>query len=278
MSNTVSYLCASACFLFLSLSAAGEESLGSLLDQAQDRTKEKQFTQALTLYEEVIKRDPENFEALYKSGWIENEREQFASALIFLEKARRLKNDESYVYVDMGFAYARLRRADEAIAAFQKATQINSWQFKAWHGLADVYFDLKHDYQSATQYYQKAYYFRADDPVVNYRLGLCYEENKNYEQAEPYLRRVADRVLGFVPAQTELGYCYWNLRDYDSAKNRYERALKMDPGNKQAHYYLGRTLIMLGQSGRALNEVEALKSISPDLSRKLSAEISARKE
>ncbi|CAN0181161.1 unnamed protein product, partial [Phaeothamnion confervicola] len=216
-------------------------------------------------------------EALYKSGWIENEREQFASALTFLEKARRIKNDESGVYVDMGFAYSRLRRADEAIAAFDKATQINSWQFKAWHGLGDVYFDLKQDYQAATKYYQKAYYFRADDPVVNYRLGLCYEENQKFEEAEPYLRRVADRVLGFVPGQTELGFCYWNLRDYDSARDRYERALKIDPENIQAHFFLGRTLLMQGQSGRALNEVEALKRRAPELSRKLQAEINAGK-
>jgi tetratricopeptide (TPR) repeat protein len=246
---------------------------GRLLKQAREFTKKKKPLEALNCYSQMLELDANDFDALFGSGYAENEREQFLSALGFLEKARMLRPDHGQVWVELGFAHTRRGEADAAVEAYRAAIKINGGMVTAWRGLGDVYFDVLKDYPSALAAYTKVNHLRPSEPVSNYRLGWMYNKQGDYRRAEPYLRKVADHVLGYLPAQTELGFCYYQMHDFASAQNRYQRALKIDAQNKQAHYFLGLCYVHEQRLNDARVEVSVLAHLSPDLANSLQEQI-----
>jgi tetratricopeptide (TPR) repeat protein len=259
-----------------SLPATAEDetfNMSATLRKAESLIRKKDYEGARRAFGEVLQRAPDDYQALYRSGWVCDQQEQYGDAVPFLQKAAKVRPKDPQPLVEQGFAETRLKHANEAIACYEAALAMRSRIFNAWHGLGDVYFDLTQNFEEATDAYLHAWRLQERDPVVNYRLGWCYNKSGQYKLAEPRLRYVADHVPKSIAAQNELAFCYLSMEHFPEACDRYRRVLALDPQNRQAMFLLGESYLGRKDGIRATAQADRLQPIDPTLAERLRLEI-----
>lgn len=73
------------------------------------------------------------------------------------------------------------------------------------------------DYTRALRYYLDAAKLYADNPDLQYNMGLAYQEKKNYGRAIEHFKRALELKPDMAPARNSLGVAYIKAEDYDQA-------------------------------------------------------------
>ncbi len=84
------------------------------------------------------------------------------------------------------------------------------------------------------------------------------------EVALPLLRAASQRRPDNADVHNLMGYTLRKLGRLDEAHASYETALRLDPGHRGAHEYLGELLLMRGETARARALLDALARLCPD--------------
>ena len=82
--------------------------------------------------------------------------------------------------------------------------------------LADAYY-RQGDYTNALRYYLEAEKLYADDPELQYQLGMTYQEKMNYDRAEDHFRRALALKPDMTKAKIGLSIAYIKAKEYDQA-------------------------------------------------------------
>ena len=82
--------------------------------------------------------------------------------------------------------------------------------------LGDAY-TRQGDYTRALRYYLEAADHYADDPQLQYSLGLTYQEKGNYDRAIEHFQRALAMQPDMAPAKNSLGVAYIKAGEYDKA-------------------------------------------------------------
>jgi len=82
--------------------------------------------------------------------------------------------------------------------------------------LADAYF-RQGDYTNALRYYLEAEKNYADDPDLQYQLGMTYQKKMNYLRAEKHFNNALTLKPDMTKAKIGLGISYIKTEDYDQA-------------------------------------------------------------
>jgi len=96
-------------------------------------------------------------------------------------------------------------------------------------------------------------------------------DKEEYEKALPYLEIAIKTDIPLLKAQAYLfiGYCYGKLKSYTNAIEAYKQAIRINPDYALAHYNLGVTYILIGDTNAALNEYKILKELDIDKANEL---------
>lgn len=97
--------------------------------------------EAFRAWQKVIERDPENAEAYRQLGKIYLDRDDLKRAAINLKKAAVLAVQTKHIYNDLGIVYSRQKMYPEAIAAYEKALEIDPYYATGYFNLAALYFN-----------------------------------------------------------------------------------------------------------------------------------------
>src|SRR3989338_6758867 len=128
--------------------------------QAEKYLESRQFDQATLEFEEVLKIDPESFEARTEIGFIYIELGKYDQALASFNKALEINPEYAQAYDNIGVVYSLQRRYQEAIPYFEKAIHASPEYVAAYNNLGSTYLFLNR-YPEAVIYYQKA--FRSEE-------------------------------------------------------------------------------------------------------------------
>ena len=188
-----------------------EISKPNILEQAKTALHNKNFKQAIELFEQVIAQNPTNATAI---KWY------YSKALQGQAKSEFIKN------------------SDAAEALLSAAIEVDP-------GNAEAHFDLGRLYTKSNNYpkailsYQKAANLNHRSPDAFYNLGFIYAATKDYANAEkmffhvvdlkpPYLDKVLFNLAVVQQKQGKNQQCIENL----------EKAIKNNPKNQRAQQYL----------------------------------------
>lgn len=106
----------------------------------------KQIFDAILSYENIIKEDPNNVDALVTLGHLYFDTNQPAQAISSYEKALEINPDLPDVWVDCGVMYRNQGKFDVAIKYMDKALELNSeHQFALFNSGVILHNDLKDD-------------------------------------------------------------------------------------------------------------------------------------
>ena len=129
----------------------------------------------------------------------------------------------------LGLAYGRVQRYDDAINAFEMATEFVPNYAEAYQAMADTYTALN------------------QPDLATYARGMVAYSQKDYKAALSLLLPVAQARPDFAPVFTGLGQVYEATNDLKDAQTSYQTALKIEPNNFTATNGLQQVNQLLGK-------------------------------
>jgi type IV pilus assembly protein PilF len=155
-------------------------------------------------------------EEYYKQG-------DYTSALREFLKAEALYPEDAFLQNDLGLTYKAKKRLDLAVKHFNKALEI------------------KPDYA----------------PAKN-NLGTVYLDKKEWDTAIKYFKEVSENMLYGTPhlALANLGWAYYNKKEYTLSETYYLKALDIEPKFINAQRGLGLTYVAMGRINEAVEILE----------------------
>jgi len=195
-----------------------------------DRHRSGDLRSAASIYEEVLRRDPSNAEALHLLGLVAYQSGQPAPAIDFMSQAIALKPQAAAMYGNRGLAFAAAGRQDEALADYDKAIALQPQLAEPHHNRGGALQALG----------------RQEDAIASY-----------------------DRALQLNPknagALNDRGASLRALGRRDDALADYDAALALDAKNVAAWYNRGGTLRDLGRVDEAVESYGQAIALNPEL-------------
>jgi tetratricopeptide (TPR) repeat protein len=162
--------------------------------------------------------------------YLSQERSDQALALFNRWVEREPERAEAHYYLGLALDLAGPGRADEAIAAYQRALELNPKFLKALNNLGAALANKGKD-QEAIEAYQKALKLAPRDYVVLYNLGVSYSNSGQLPAAIASYRKALKLEPKFLDARINLGVALRRNGELDAAVATYQEALKLYPEN-----------------------------------------------
>ena len=205
------------------------------------------YTDAATLYRTTISRNPSawiahnNLASLLLAG--DPTPARIEEAMTHLQRALALKPDYAEAHYNLGTAFERLARRQEAAAAYTRALELAPGERRTLQRLAAV----SHDRASALL-----------------EEGLGHEDAGRLEEAAQAYTAAAALDPSRSVIHRSLGRVYQKAGRRGEAIGAYQRALQADPKSFEAHNDLGVLFAQLGRVADALPHFRAAVSLRPD--------------
>ena len=210
-------------------------------------------------------------EEYYKQG-------DYASALKELLKAEALYPDDAFLQNDLGLTYKAKKRLDLAAKHFKKALEIKPDYAPAKNNLGTVYLDKK-EWDTAIKYFKEVSenMLYATPHLAMANLGWAYYNKKQYTLSETYYLKALDLDPKFINAQRGLGLTYIALGRIDEAVKILERAVKDYPKVALLYDDLAKVYVLSHDYDKALDAYHKVIEIAPDSAMAREAEKAAQR-
>jgi tetratricopeptide (TPR) repeat protein len=197
-------------------------------------------------------------EEYYKKG-------DYTSALREFLKAEKLYSKDPYLHYGLGLTYKAKKKPDLAVKHFEKAIEMKPDYASAKNALGTVYLDKK-EWDTAIQYFEEVsgniLYATPHLPLSN--IGWAYYNKKEYPLAEKFYRDALKVEPKFINALQGLGLVYIAMGKISEAVVTLERAVKYYPRYAPLYFYLGKTYTLSHDYKKALNAYNKILTLVPD--------------
>ncbi|CAL2102716.1 Tetratricopeptide repeat protein [Tenacibaculum sp. 190130A14a] len=197
-----------------------------------------QTTKAISLFEDIIEKDPENLLARYQLGKLYLKRKQKLKAKdVFETLVKADKFNANYSYY-LGVAYEKLKKNNKRIDSYLDAYKKDNEHIKAIEKLAIAYRMLR-DKDSSSLFVEKGlqvapYHINLNRLKINESF-----RSENYKEAIRLLKRIDSVKPNEHYTHKMLAKSYYELEQSDSAKIHFARAVKIDRSDFKSYIFLG---------------------------------------
>lgn len=221
------------------------------------------FAEAAALYQEILRVEPGQSDALHLFGVLQAQAGRLEEAITLLQKAvREAPRNAAYVS-DLGNALAACGRHDEAITACRRAARLEP-------GNGDIQYNLGNALRAtgqlpaAAEAYERALANRRDNLPAQSHLGLVLLEQGRHGEAVQALERATEIAPDSSEAHSNLANALRELGDLDRAEDHLRRALALKPNFAAAHCNLGNVLQDLYRLEAATDAYRRAIELDPD--------------
>ncbi|MDH4206237.1 MAG: tetratricopeptide repeat protein [Desulfobacteraceae bacterium] len=210
-------------------------------------------------------------EEYYKQG-------DYTSALKELLKAEALYPDDPFLQNDLGLTYKAKKRLDLAAKHFQKALELKPDYAPAKNNLGAVYLDKK-EWDTAIKYFKEVSenMLYATPHIAIANLGWAYYNKKQYTLSETYYLKALDLDPKFIYAQRGLGLTYTAMGRIDEAIEILEGAVKDYPKVALLYDDLAKVYMLSHDYDKALDAYHKVIELAPDSAMAREAEKAAQR-
>lgn len=189
-------------------------------------------------------------------------REDWQGLLDWCRKWTKNEPINADAWNNLGIAYGRLKRYNDAVEALRQALRINPEYAAAWYNLGNAYFYLKR-YNESIEAYRQALRIDPEDADAWYNLGRAYYHLKRHNDAIDAYRQALRINPENADAWNNLGEAYGHLGRYNDAIEACRQALRIDPEYASAWRNIGIAYGVSGNRTEALNAVRELRRLDP---------------
>jgi len=201
---------------------------------------------------------------LFRHGKEALQNGQLAVAEEDFRKVIALDPNSGAAHVNLGVAYMRDKRWDEALAELRKAKTLSPDESGIQLNIGLTYY-RKNDFSSAIGPFTEVLQRKPDSIQARYLLGLCYFFGNKYKEASDTLVPLWDRE------STNLNYLYVltiaaSKSSYSELKARaFDQMLAIGRGTSEFHMYAGKAWLAEHDTGKALTEFHYAAAARPDM-------------
>ncbi|MFN9598507.1 MAG: tetratricopeptide repeat protein [Dolichospermum sp.] len=209
-----------------------ETSLNDYLKEAEKLFLEKRHQDALAIYEQIIKIQPENPENWLKRGILFNRLNRYKDAIMSYNQAIKINPEYHQAWCDIGVSCGKLGKHQEAFNCFDKAIQIKPDDGVAWvnRGLSLVELER---YEDAITSFDKALEFQPNSPKIWHKRGYTLVRLGEDDQAIISF----DKALEIKPDYHIVYYhkaaCYALQRQVKLALENLQKAIEFNPNYRE---------------------------------------------
>jgi TonB family protein len=235
---------------------------------------------ALSQYQLLLHREPNDPEALFQAGYISFKLDQLDQAKDYFRKL--IEVDPKHAGAAANFAALEARYNEIHIGRHEKTpgitlrevVQANPNSVEA-HVNLGAQFITEGAYPEALPILDRAVTLRPSSAAAQYNLGLAQLKNANYEEAIASNRKALELKPNWPDAYNNLGLGYAGLKHWEEAAAAYREAVRLIPDYSGALYNLGIAYLRLGQRSAGMEVTEKVRKLNWDLQARLWQEILA---
>ena len=287
-----------------SVSARGgtQDVIGKKLRSAIACHQQNQFPEAGRLYEQILKLDPDHFDALQylaairiqsgnfqdaeilfgrairvngaspvlhsNYGSVLHELGRFADAVASYERALALQPVYAEASYNLGNSLCALDRFDEAIISYKKALDAKPAYAEARYNLGNAY-QKCHRFEEAIASYDGALASAPKYALAHLNRGNALRELRRHDEAIASYDRAIQHKSDFAEAFSNRGGVLKDLKRFDEAMASYFKALSINPNDAEVYWNTGLMLLLLGNFKDGFEFYEWRKKIKEPLGNRL---------
>jgi len=255
-----------------------------LLQQAVALHQRGDLPQAEALYAEVLRREPDNFDALHLMGVLARQGGAPQSAIELIGQAIAIDAGKAIAHCNLGAALQDAGRQPEALASYERALALQPTYPMALANRGNALRKLGRLDEALASYdaalaQQPAYpealgnrgialhlMGRRAEALESFGKSLTLNPNLaesycgaavtlqslgRHEDAKEAYRNAIEAKPSYAEAWTSYGTLMQRSGDYDGALHCHEHALALQPGSAQAHLHRANALRALNRTGEA---------------------------
>lgn len=206
--------------------------------------------------ERAITIDPENHEASLRLAELNFIVRRYPESLEILNKLISKDKSDTTALLMRGFIYKENGDTNRAISDFRTAVESNPEFYSAYHQLGMI-FQLRND-PICEGYFSNAIRIRPNSEEALYGRGLWYQEHDEYDKAIQDYTSIIKINPGNKSAHFNLGYLHQvHLKVYAEAVKHFTRAIEVDGQYAEAYLNRGLCFESMGDIGGAKKDFEA---------------------
>ena len=155
---------------------------------------EKKFTEALAIYEDILKKNPEAF----------------------------------IIYKNIGNCYFAMEKYDRAVDSYQKLSEKQPNSAEAFTLIGNAYVNAK-NMEKAMEWYQKIPFEAINDTTTLFNIGVNLFNNNKNDLALNYFKKAVEIDAEFAPGYYQLGMTYTALNQIPEALTALQKFMELAP-------------------------------------------------
>ncbi len=196
------------------------------------------FSEAIKLLKNAVRFDPLNGQARYLLGITYEKTGCLEEAVHSFRRASFLELQRADVFQSLGIACYRAGYWEEAVLALQRAMELDPVDYLSCYYIGLIMLKNENDAKDAEEYFKKCVRLKPDFGDGYKELGNLYVQRGEYKNAVRAFRDVLRIEGGQKEAHYQLGFAYAMMKDFESARREYQYLKNVDPD-------LAQTLAML---------------------------------
>ncbi len=229
--------------------------LTTLLTQAVDFQNKGDNEKAKSLYQEVVKLQPGNFDCWHILGIFEYQNKNYEEALKLFRKVISINPRFAPVHSNMGLVLQDLKRYPEAIASYDKAIALDNQLFAAYNNRGNAFKDLG-QLEQALKSYACALTYQPDYPEALYNLAEIYKALQLWDNSLTYYDRTIYAKVDYAEAHNNRGLMLQFLNRVDDALQSFNQTIAIWPDYAPAHSNKSLALLLKGNYKEGWEEHE----------------------
>ncbi len=231
-----------------------------VLDRAVNHHSNGDLTVALTLYGEVLSREPDNVTALNLSGLAAHQGGDHEGAATRIARAIEIDPDYSDAHSNLGLVLSELGHHGEAVDSHRRALALEP-------GAADILCNLgtalqkNGDLEEAASAFGQALEREPGAADIHCNRANVLHELGRYEEAVAGYERALAIAPNFADALGYLGSSLLELKQYQKAVTCFERALTLRPGHGDTVKALARVFAVVNDAGSSPQDRDAVLNV-----------------
>jgi arylsulfatase A-like enzyme/Tfp pilus assembly protein PilF len=223
---------------------------------AKDKSEPDSFDRVVSMLTRVVHDDPDVIDAWFNLGNAYYKVGRFEDAIKYFSRALQLKPDYDLAVINMANAYRKLGNDDAALAGYERYLTIDPKNAQVHYQIGEIYLD-RGDEAKAQGEFTKALAIDPRTASARNALGAMAFARGDVAGAEREIRAALALKPDVRLAHYNLALIAEQRGDMAAAQSEYVRELELHPGNYKAAFNLSR---LYERQGKVVEQMAALKN------------------
>ena len=220
--------------------------------------------QAEGLFRQVLRDEPTHPGALHLTGVIAQRGGRYLDAYNFMSKSVAGKPDNAGWYLNLGNVCLAVRKPEEAIAAFLRAGELGADDPRLeW--LLGISYAEGRQFAAALPHIQRAIELAPNDPTPHSSMGVIAAHMHGPDAAIPYFQRATDLAPKEAKFPAMLAKALHDCGRTLESRAAYEEAFRRDPNFTPAKLNYAIVLLQLGDMPAGWDAIDARPAVAVEL-------------